>query len=179
MRAPEQFLTARLRFRKPAIADAPAIYARYASDPEVTKWMGWPRHLSVADSEGFVRWSDSVWAIAPAGPYLIEEVEGDRLVGSTGLDLEAPWRAATGYVLARDAWGRGYATESVRAMAALAEAMQLPRLYAVCHVAHRASSHVLQKGGFVYEGVLKRYIVFPNLGDEVGPSDVECWARTR
>jgi RimJ/RimL family protein N-acetyltransferase len=172
------FDTARLRLRRPVLADAPAIYARYASDPEVTKWMGWPRHLSVADSEGFVRWSDVVWGIAPAGPYLIEERTTGRLLGSTGLDLEAPWRAATGYVLARDAWGVGYATESVSAMVALAEALQLPRLYAVCHVEHRASARVLQKGGFVYEGILKRYIVFPNLG-EPGPSDVECWARTR
>lgn len=179
MRAPESFNTERLTLRRPAIADAPAIYARYASDPEVTKWMGWPRHLSIADSEAFVRWSDQVWGSAPAGPYLIEQREGARLIGSTGLDLEAPWRAATGYVLARDAWGRGFATESVRAMVALAEALQLPRLYAVCHVSHRASAHVLQKGGFVYEGVLKRFIVFPNLDDEAGPSDVECWARTR
>lgn len=178
MRAPESFSTARLRMRRPTIADAPEIYARYASDPEVTRFMGWPRHLSVADSEGFVRWSDAVWAVAPAGPYLIEEVATGALIGSTGLDLEAPWRAATGYVLARGAWGRGFATESVLAMVALAEALQLPRLYAVCHVEHRASSRVLQKGGFVFEGILKRYIVFPNHGD-AGPSDVECWARTR
>ncbi len=178
MRAPETFTTTRLRLRRPAIADAPAIYARYASDPDVTKWMGWPRHLSVADTEGFIRWSDQVWAIAPAGPYLIEELDGGRLIGSTGLDFEAPWRAATGYVLAREAWGRGYATESVRAMVALAEALQLPRLYAICHIAHQASARVLQKGGFTCEGVLRRYIVFPNLGEQ-GPSDVECWSRVR
>lgn len=178
MRAPETFTTARLRLRRPALADAPGIYARYASDPEVTRWMGWPRHLSVADTEGFIRWSDQVWGAAPAGPYLIEEREGGRLLGSTGLDLETPWRAATGYVLARDAWGRGYATEAVLAMVSLAEALQLPRLYAICHVSHRASAHVLEKGGFSREGVLRRYIVFPNLG-EAGPSDVECWARVR
>ncbi|MDN5750749.1 MAG: acyl-CoA dehydrogenase, partial [Pseudonocardia sp.] len=39
----------------------------------------------------------------PAGPYLA--LAGGELVGSTGLDVETPWRAATGFVLARSAGG--------------------------------------------------------------------------
>jgi len=33
------------------------------------------------------------------------------LLGSTGLEFETTTRAQTGYVLATDAWGRGYATK--------------------------------------------------------------------
>jgi ribosomal-protein-alanine N-acetyltransferase len=178
VRAPETFTTARLALRRPALADAPAILARYASDPEVTRWLGWARHRSVDDAIAFVRWSDQVWGAAMAGPYLVFERAGDRLIGSTGLDVETPWRAATGYVLARDAWGRGYATEATLAMSELADAMSLSRLYALCHVEHRASAHVLAKAGFTREGILRAHSLFPNL-DEPGPCDVECWARTR
>jgi hypothetical protein len=39
-----------------------------------------------------------------------------RLLGSTGLGFETPTRASTGYVLARDAWGQGYATEALGAI---------------------------------------------------------------
>ena len=179
MRAPESFTTERLLLRRPTLADAPAIFARYAGDPEVTRWMGWPRHHAIAETEAFIRWSDQSWTAAPCGPYLIFARDGGELLGSTGLDIEAPWRASTGYVLAHDAWGRGYATEATRAMAQLADALELARVQACCHVDHHASSHVLAKAGFIREGVLRRYILFPNLIDAAGPSDVELWARVR
>ena len=179
MRAPESFTTERLLLRRPTLADAPAIFARYAGDPEVTRWMGWPRHHAIAETEAFIRWSDQSWTAAPCGPYLIFARDGGELLGSTGLDIEAPWRASTGYVLACDAWGRGYATEATRAMAQLADALELARVQAYCHVDHHASSHVLAKAGFIREGVLRRYILFPNLIDAAGPSDVELWARVR
>jgi RimJ/RimL family protein N-acetyltransferase len=176
MRAPESFTTERLVLRRPVLADAPAILARYASDPEVTRWLGWPRHRSTVDTEAFIHFSDKAWSTSPAGPYLILERDGGRLLGSTGLDVEAPWRASTGYVLARDVWGRGYATEATQAMVELADALGLRRLQAVCHVDHRASARVLEKAGFAREGVMRRYLIFPNL-EVAEPSDVECWAR--
>jgi [ribosomal protein S5]-alanine N-acetyltransferase len=178
VRAPESLTTERLVLRRPVPADAPTVFTRYASDPEVTRWLGWARHRAVADTEAFVRWSDEVWARAPAGPYLIESRADGQLLGGTGLDFEAPWRVTTGYVLATDAWGRGVATEATQAMAELADALGVRRLSALCHVDHRASSRVLEKCGFLREGVLRRYLVFPNL-DPAEPADVECWARVR
>jgi RimJ/RimL family protein N-acetyltransferase len=178
MRAPESFATARLSLRRPTLADAPLILERYAGDAEVTRWLGWARHRSVEDTIAFVRWSDQVWSAAPAGPYLIFARETGELCGSTGLDVETPWRAATGYVLARDAWGAGYATEATAAMAELGDAIGITRLNALCHVSHRASAHVLEKTGFTFEGILRSHTMFPNV-DEPGPCDVRCYARIR
>nr|MBA2355602.1 N-acetyltransferase [Acidobacteriota bacterium] len=48
MKAPEQIETARLVLRRPVAKDAPAIFERYASDPEVTRFLSWPRHQSLA-----------------------------------------------------------------------------------------------------------------------------------
>jgi [ribosomal protein S5]-alanine N-acetyltransferase len=178
MRAPESFTTARLLLRRPTSGDAAEIFARYAGDPDVTRYLGWPRHRSVVDTEAFIQFSDKSWATAPVGPYLLLGRGDGRLLGSTGLDVEAPWRAATGYVLARDAWGRGFATEATRAMVELAGALEIRRLHAICHTEHRASARVLEKAGFVREGVMRRYLVFPNLG-AAEPSDVESWALVR
>ena len=47
---PERLETDRLVLRRPAVADAGAIFARYASDPEVTKFPGWPRRASVDET---------------------------------------------------------------------------------------------------------------------------------
>jgi RimJ/RimL family protein N-acetyltransferase len=82
----------------------------------------------------------------------------------------------TGYVLAKDAWGAGIATETLGAMVALAQGLGVRRLYALCHPGHGASVRVLEKGGFSREGLLRRYAVFPNLPLS-DPGDALCYAR--
>ena len=176
MRTPEKLETARLVLRRPRPDDARAIFERYAGDPEVTRFMGWPRHESLADTKSFLAFSDTAWEHWQAGPYLILKRDG-ALLGSTGLEFETPYRAMTGYVLARDAWGQGHATEALSAVADLAPRAGVERLYAVCHTEHQASRRVLEKCGFVQEGILRRYLVFPNLAPGV-PADVLCYART-
>ena len=104
--APERIETARLVIRRPNPPDAATIFARYASDPAVTKYLGWPVHRSVDDTRAFLQFSDIEWKRWSVGPYLLETRDG-ALIGSTGLSLETSYRASTGYVLAKDAWGRG------------------------------------------------------------------------
>jgi RimJ/RimL family protein N-acetyltransferase len=174
-RAPETLATARLLLRRPRPADAAAILARYAGDPEVTRLVGWPRHTAVADTSGFLEFDAGQWQQAPAGSYLIEARDGGALLGSTGFLFETPYRAMTGYVLARDAWGRGIATEALAAMVGAAAPLGVRRLFALCHHEHRASARVLEKCGFSLEGVLRRYAIFPNL-DPREPQDVLCYA---
>jgi len=157
------------------MADAPAIFERYAADPEVSRLMGYPCHESIDDTTAFLTAAEKEWANLCAGAYLIFDADG-TLVGSSGLHVETPYRASTGYVLARDMWGHGYATEAASGIARIAFGLGIRRLYALCHSQNRASAHVLQKTGFEFEGVLRRYMVFPNL-DWSEPHDVECWAK--
>ncbi len=174
--APARVETARLILRKPSAEDAKAIFSRYASDREVTRWLGWPRHESVDATRAFLDYSDAEWTRWPAGPYLIESRDEGTLLGGTGLAFETPQRAATGYVLAKDAWGKGYATEALAAMVRVATDAGVIRLYALCHVDHRPSARVLEKCGFGREGVLRRHSAFPNL-QPGEPCDVLCYAR--
>jgi RimJ/RimL family protein N-acetyltransferase len=173
--APHTIHTFRLLLRKPRCEDADAIFARYASDPQVTKYVGWPRHTSVDQTRGFLAFSESQWAEWPAGPYLIVSPSTGELLGATGLGFETRSRAQTGYVLATDAWGRGFATEALIAMCNLARLLSVVRLYAVCHADHRASARVMEKAGMTFEGRLRRYAEFPNLA-EGQPQDVLCYA---
>jgi len=50
VKAPERIETARLVLRRPVASDAHDIFARYASDPETTRFLGWPMHQSLADT---------------------------------------------------------------------------------------------------------------------------------
>jgi ribosomal-protein-alanine N-acetyltransferase len=176
LNAPERVETDRLMLRRPAVADASAIFARYSNDPEVTRFLSWPRHDVIDDARAFIQFSDAEWQRWPAGSYLIEARETGTLLGSTGLGFETAQRATTGYVLARDASGHGYATEALRAIVVIAASVAVRRLYALSHPDNEASWHVLQKCGFTREGTLRQHTDFPNLGPGQ-PSDVLCYAR--
>lgn len=167
--------TDRVILRRPVASDALAIFERYASDPEVTRYLAWPTHRSLAETEAFLAFSDSEWARWPAGPFLAFLKSDGRLVGSTGLGFESLHEASTGFVLARGAWGQGYATEVAQVMVELAAALGVGRLKAICHHAHSASRHVLEKAGFVHEGLLSAHTVFPNLSAE--PQAVRVFER--
>ena len=176
-KAPEELQTVRLLLRRPHAGDATAIFERYASDAEVTRFVGWPRHRSVDNTRAFLAFSDAEWERWPAGPYLIVSRETGVLLGGTGFGFETDSRAVTGYVLARDAWGVGYATEALTAITEMAPGLGVERLCAFCHPDHHASWRVLEKGGFIREGVLRAHAQFPNLNPGV-QSDVLCYART-
>jgi ribosomal-protein-alanine N-acetyltransferase len=166
VKASENIETERLLLRRPKQSDAQAVFHRYASDREVTRYLSWPTHRSVADTLAFLAMSDEEWQRWPAGPYLAltqDNGSNGSLVGSTGLFYKSPTRAVTGYVFAKDAWGQGYATEALQAMVDVAQQTGVLRLEAICHAEHSPSAHVLEKCGFNREDVRREHFVFPNL----------------
>ncbi len=157
--------TARLVLRRPRAEDAHAIFTRYASDPEVTRYMAWPTHQTLDDTYAFLDLSDALWARWPqAGPLLVFARDGVTLLGAAGVGYNTETRAQVGYVFARDTWGRGYATEALLASIEAVRHTDVKRLEAGVHVAHEPSRRVLEKAGFACEGVWPgRPTDFPNL----------------
>jgi [ribosomal protein S5]-alanine N-acetyltransferase len=175
---PERVETPRLTLRRPTLADAEAIFSRYAGVAEVTRYLSWPTHQTLTDTRAFIEASDRAWSEDGTGPYLVW-TSGEVLLGGTGLDLKTPHRAETGYVFARDAWGQGYATEALAAVVSLAfQVPSLWRIHALCHPQNKASARVLEKLAFTREGLLRRYAVFPNAGS-AQPADVWSYSRWR
>lgn len=179
VKASEAIETERLLLRRPKRSDAQEVFHRYASDREVTRYLSWPTHRSVADTLAFLAMSDEEWHRWPAGPFLVlarENGHTEALVGSTGLFYKTPTRAVTGYVFAKDAWGQGYATEALEAMVDVARQTGVERLEAICHAGHTPSAHVLEKCGFTREEVRREHFVFPNLKPQK-KSDVFSYVR--
>ena len=169
-------LTPRTSLRPPRDSDAQSIFECYASDPKVTRFVHWRRHSRIDDTKVFLALSAAEWAKWPAGPLLIESREDGRLLGSTGLNFEGSDVASTGYVLAQKEWGVGFASEALRAMIALADSLEVRRLYAHCHARHAASIRVLERCGFEFDALLEKHSVFPNL-DDVAPQDVHRYVH--
>jgi ribosomal-protein-alanine N-acetyltransferase len=160
--------------RRPVRDDASSIFDRYASDPDVCHYLSWPLHRTVEDTLAFLQFSDSEWSKWPAGPYLMFALDDGRLLGSTGLAFDIPDRSAAGYVLAKDSWGQGYATEAMLAMRQLCTDLNVSRLYACCHPDHIASRRVLEKSGLLLEPNHSHQLIFPNI-DLANPQDVVCY----
>lgn len=163
MKAPTEIRTERLLLRKPRASDAEAIFANYAGDPALGRYLAWPIHRTVEDTRAFLELADLEWQRWPAGPYLMCLGDDETIIGSTGLAFDSPRCATTGYVIARDQWGRGFATEAVRAMADLAAKLDCNRLLAYCHPDHAASRRVLMKAGFTCDAAISHFCEFPNM----------------
>ena len=74
--------------------------------------------------------------------------------------------------------GKGYMTEAARAI--IHWAFQQPtiyRVYATTGVDNIASQRVMEKAGMQREGLLRKYIVHPNISDE--PRDSYMYAIVR
>jgi ribosomal-protein-alanine N-acetyltransferase len=68
-------------------------------------------------------------------------------------------RAEVGFMLGRDAWGRGYALEAMRSVIAYAAGSGLRKLNARTHLGNRRSEHLLEKLGFEEEGLIRGYVL--------------------
>ena len=132
-----------------AIADDRAVWRNLShrfphpyTEAEANDWLAF--NESAAD--------DTRWAI---------EVDG-RVAGGIGIEPgEGVFakKANFGYWLGRPYWGRGLMTATVRATVdAIFHTFDLSRLEAAVYAWNPASMRVLEKSGFVREGVLARSI---------------------
>ncbi|MFF2658543.1 GNAT family N-acetyltransferase [Kitasatospora sp. NPDC058032] len=129
--------------------DAESVQRIYG--PESVRCLG-RGPMELRDAQEFV--ADAV-AAAKQSPRTLHTlglvVDGD-LLGVLKLHVDRP-AAAISYILRPDSWGRGYATEGVHNILALAFGrLGLPEVHAKHHPDNPASGRVLLKAGFVPTG---------------------------
>lgn len=180
LRPPESFKTERLLLRRPVMADAKAMFTGYSRDQEVTRYVLFKPHESIDDTRAFLRRCTGVWQRGSAFPWVIIVKETKELAGAIEIrpELNAPHRVEVGYVLGRPFWGNGFMPEALRAVSDWALAQKhVFRVWAECATENAQSARVMEKAGFEREGILRRWMVFPNQGPE--PRDVIRYSRVR
>lgn len=174
---PHAIETERLLLRRPVLDDAPAIFDGYAQDPEVVRYLMWRPHQSIGDTKDFLvtvaqriqMGKEQSWAITLKGD--------DRVIGMVALRPNG-FKHDIGYVLARPYWGQGFMAEAARPMVDLSLTdPTVRRVWAVCDVGNKASARVMEKIGMSFEGVLRRWVMHPNVSPE--PRDSLCYALVR
>ena len=120
-------------------------YAAAAADPEVMRHLGGV--LDRAEAWRQVGLHAGHWVLRGYGNWAVERREDGVLVGRAGLWNPDGWPGLeVGWMLARHAWGRGYATEAGRAAMAWAWAtLAAPRLIALIAPGNAASARVAER----------------------------------
>ena len=174
---PRELQTGRLRMRPPRMEDAEAIYKGYAQDEQVTRYVIWSPHSSIEVTREFMRRCTRVWEEKSAFPWVIIRRDENYVLGMVEFRIEGH-KADLGYVLSRPEWGKGYTTEAVQAVVSWAvEQPSIMRVWALCDVDNIASVRVLEKVGMEREGVLRQFIIHPNVSKK--PRDVYCYSRIK
>lgn len=173
MKPSEQIETERLILRKPRMDDVPAVFLGWVQDPEVTRFLTWRPHENIGQTESMLAKAITEWDGDARFHFMITLKNGD-LIGRIQLHIEGH-RVELGYVINKSFQGRGYMTETVRAI--IDWAFQQPniyRVYATTSVDNIASQRVMENVGMLREGLLRKYIVHPNISDE--PRDSYIYA---
>lgn len=150
--------TDRLLLRPFTLDDAEALHAIWG-DPAAARFRegepGWPRPKTVDDTLAYLRPIVSGQAERGYASWAVIEGQTGRLIGDCGLfpaDDVGP-EIELAYGLARDVWGRGYATEAAAACLRVGfEELGLDRIVADVDPANAASIRVLDKLGFAPAG---------------------------
>jgi RimJ/RimL family protein N-acetyltransferase len=139
--------------------DATSI-VRHADDYEVWRSLRdrFPHPYTARDAEGWIAFTASQdpplhFAIDLDG----EAVGGIGIIPGSDVDRVS---AEVGYWLGRTVWGRGLATRALGSLAPYAfRTFDFTRLFATPFGFNAASIRVLEKAGWVREGVLRRAVV--------------------
>lgn len=173
MKPPETIKTKRLILRKLLPEDADAIFVAYAQDREVTKYLLWRPHAAVGETREFVKSRIAAWQDESEFTWAICLSDGS-LIGGIALRVIC-FKTDLGYVLARPYWGKGYMPEALRALVDWALGQpEIIRIWAVCDVENSASARVMEKVGMKKEGILRRWMIHPQMGDK--PRDCLCYS---
>jgi RimJ/RimL family protein N-acetyltransferase len=138
-----------LTLRRPALEDADALVAA-VQDPEIPRWTNVPSPYTHEHAVEYIQRED---------PRVLNLLafEDDELVGSFSLleiDLDAEY-AEVGYWVAREARGRGVATEGVERMKLIADQLGVTRLELIAHRDNVGSRGVARKAGFAETGEMR------------------------
>ncbi|HWB36363.1 MAG TPA: GNAT family N-acetyltransferase [Rugosimonospora sp.] len=123
--------------------------------PEIARWTTVPDPYRREDAESFVAQRRRAWALGTAVTYAIVD-PGDAWLGNIDLRLDRVdgLDAEVGYLVARHAWGRGYASAALGTLSAWAfDTLGLERIRWRARVGNDASRAVARRCGFQEEGV--------------------------
>lgn len=132
-------------------------FMEWATDDEVTKYLMWNSYTSRGDAEVFFA------NVVEKHSWFKAICLGEKIIGSITLDKgKGPHscKAELGYVIARKYWGNALATQAIKlAIETGFKDLDVERIEAYVDPSNMGSQRVLEKNGFVKEGLLRSCVI--------------------
>lgn len=171
---PRTWETERLVARPALMDDAAVVFDHYASDPTVAKYMTWRPHGSINETLEFLRRCEQAWSDGSAFPWSLWLKDSGEFAGLVEIRVRSS-AVDLGYALSQRWWRQGLMSEALTSLVTWALAQpEIFRVWATCDVENVASARVLERVGMEREGVLRCWLVHPNLSDT--PRDALCYS---
>ncbi len=149
--------TSRLILRPMRVGDAYDMY-EYACREDVTEYLLWSPHSSVAYTRDYLAYIESRYATCEFYDWAITLADTGKMIGTIGFTkIDCPHnKGEIGYVLSPDYHGVGIATEAAQRIVRFGfEKLDLHRIEARFMQGNEASLAVMKKLGMTFEGYAK------------------------
>lgn len=158
--------TRRLSLRSGRAEDAGPLFEGYFGSGEASRFLGRRPHAAIDDTRAFIdRWCGEDWGASGAFAWIVAAAPSGYPIGMV-LVIARQHMAEIHYGIAPAASSKGYATEAVVAATDWMLAQGLQRVWTAVDVEHLASRRVLDKAGYMREGVLRNWAVLPAFGSQ-------------
>jgi RimJ/RimL family protein N-acetyltransferase len=144
--------TPRLLLRQLTLDDLEALHHIF-SDPVTMSF--WPAPFSLEQTRGWIGRSIRSYEENGFGRYAVVLKENGRLIGDCGIirsEIDGVEENDLGYIISRDQWKQGYATEAAEAcMRHAFDVLKLERICANMAHDHHGSRRVAERIGMTFE----------------------------
>lgn len=132
-------------------------FLEWAGDNNVASFSTWDTFVSKERARDFLK------NVAMPHPWFKAVCLNEKPIGSIiivkGKGVNS-CRAELGFMTARRYWGKGYTAEALKvALPTAFKDLQVQRIEALVYPENMASQKVLEQAGFVWEGILQKYIM--------------------
>jgi ribosomal-protein-alanine N-acetyltransferase len=130
------------------------------SDEEVMKYYGLDPFQSINDALDEISWYQSIQKNKTGIRWGITLKDQGAVIGSCGFhnSVLQHFRTEIGFELSKDHWGKGIAYEAVQAIISYGfDHLDLQRIEALIEPPNSSSQRLVEKLGFIREGLLRNY----------------------
>lgn len=142
--------TERLILRRIQVSDTQRIFDCWASKPEVTQYLTWHAHDSIAQTQQVMAYWLSEYVKPDCYRYGIVCADTDELIGMIDVVGYRAGLPEIGYCSGPAYWGKGYMTEAVKAVTAQLFEEGYPAIDVRAIKENRGSIRVIEKAGFSF-----------------------------